>query len=184
MRSPRYVTPSRRERLRWMRLLPTSATSGYGVVVVGPQPAFVNRHACAAREVARCSAAPFDRSWRQACYSHFRAGFAPRFDRADPIHSGLRSVRRDRSPRRNDRLIRVSRNVFLFEHNGLQVIAILANKPVAPAIERHAMLAAAGDRCDFERFRVEAKIAAAKFERLRMELPGRVSFAPLLLVCP
>ena len=48
------------------------------------------------------------------------------------------------------------------------MIAVAANEPVAPAVERHSMLAAAGQRRHVERLRIDGEVAVVKIDWFRV----------------
>src|SRR4051794_28105381 len=102
-----------------------------------PESAFINRDTRRPGEITAGPAAAFDWSWGLPRDSHLSADDPPRLNRADPIDLCLRPIGGDRSPRRDDRLVRVPREIALLEHYRLQVIAVAAHKPVAPTVERH-----------------------------------------------
>ena len=110
--------------------------------------------------------------------AELRALDAPRFDRAGAVYFPLWSIGRNRSPSGWCRLIRISRQIAIFENDCLQMIAVVAHEPVAPAIEAHPMLPAAGGGNNFTRARVEGEVAATQLERAtcerrRVDLRGR-----------
>src|SRR5690606_30914357 len=116
----------------------------------------------------------FDNAGDFAADAKLRPQLAPLLDGAGPVDFRLWPIRRDRTPWRWCRLIGIARQVAILKHDRLQVIAVRAHEAVAPTIEAHPVLPAAGRSNDLTRFWIERKITAAK-----LRAAGRIERCPV-----